>query len=125
MNIIPQEHIEKSILALRGHRVLLDSDLARIYGVSTKRFNEQIKRNLQRFPADFMFILTDEEVGSLRSQFATLKKGWGGRRNLPYAFTEHGTVMATSVINSPIAVAASIQVVRAFLSTVDCTSRSS
>jgi hypothetical protein len=94
---------------------MLDSDLARIYGVTTKRLNEQVKRNLGRFPEDFMFQLTETEGEILRSQIATSRLGWGGRRFLPYAFTEHGTVMLASVLNSEIAVQASVQVVRAFI----------
>lgn len=115
MNSIPTQQIERSILLIRGHRVMLDSDLAHLYGVTTKRLNEQVKRNLDRFPADFMFQLKEDEVELLRSQFATSKEGPGGRRYLPYAFTEHGTVMLASVLNSMIAVNASIQVVRAFI----------
>ncbi len=92
---------------------MLDEDLAEIYGVTTKRLNEQVKRNKDRFPEDFMFRLTVEEFAALRSQFATSR--WGGRRYPPNAFTEHGAVMLASVLNSPIAVEASIQVVRAFV----------
>ena len=100
---------------VRGQRVMLDSDLAELYGVTTKRFNEQIKRNSDRFPADCMFQLTEEEDESLRSQFATSKPGRGGRRYLPYVFTEHGAIMAASVLNSPRAVEMSVFVVRAFV----------
>ncbi len=115
MSFIPSEKIQKSILLIRGHRVLLDSDVAKIYGVPTKRLNEQVRRNLGRFPGDFMFQLTQIEGEILRSQFATSSESWGGRRSLPYAFTEYGAVMLASVINSPIAITASIQVVRAFI----------
>src|SRR3989338_758870 len=115
MSIIPQEQIEKAILVIRDHRVLFDSDLARIYGVSTKQLNQQVKRNLQRFPEDFMFQLTEIEMESLRSRFATLNS-YGGRRTSPYVFTEHGTVMLASILNSSVAVSASIQIVRAFIS---------
>ncbi len=94
---------------------MLDSDLALLYGVTTTRLNEQVKRNLDRFPPDFMFPLTKEERGSLMSQIAISKGGRGGRRKLPYAFTEHGAVMAANVLNSPVAVRASIIVVRAFV----------
>lgn len=108
------ETIERRIYLIRGHKVMLDSDLAEIYGVTTKRPNEQVKRNRDRFPEDFMFQFTAEETEELmRSQFATASK-----RNVrfrPYAFTEHGAVMLASVLNSSIAVAASIQVVRAFI----------
>lgn len=115
MSFVPNEQIEKSILFIRGQRVMLDSDLARIYGVSTKRLNEQVSRNLDRFPKDFMFQLTEIEGQSLRSQIATSKIGRGGRRFLPYAFTEHGVVMLAGVLNSPVAVQSSVQVVRAFI----------
>ena len=105
------------IVVIRGRRLLLDVDLAALYGVSPKRLNEQVKRNRARFPEDFLIQLTLEEGRALmvsRSQFATLKRG----RNLkyaPYAFTEHGAVMLAAVLNSPVAIDASIQVVRAFL----------
>jgi hypothetical protein len=94
---------------------MLDEDLALIYGVSTKRLNEQVKRNRFRFPEDFMFRLTADEARHLKSQFATSSPSHGGRRKPPYAFTEHGAVMLASVLNTPIAVQASIQVVRAFI----------
>jgi hypothetical protein len=101
------------ILVIRGQRVLLDSDLAQLYEVKTKRFNEQVGRNPGRFPPDFMFRLTQEEFDSLRSQFATSNRG--GRRYLPMAFTEHGAIMAASVLNSDRAVEMSVYVVRAFV----------
>jgi phage regulator Rha-like protein len=104
--------LESTIFVVRGHRVILDSDLAALYGVSTKRLNEQIKRNHDRFPDDFMFQLEFQEVTSLRSQFATSK---GGRRYKPYAFTEHGAVMAANVLNSKVAINASIMLVRTFI----------
>jgi ORF6N domain len=113
--IVPVEAIESRILLIRGHRVMLDSDLARLYRVTTKRLNEQVKRNRQRFPTDFMFRLTNQEARALRSQFATSNNGRGGRRYRPYVFTEHGAVMLASVLSSPVAVQASIQVVRAFV----------
>lgn len=94
---------------------MLDSDLARLYRVTTKRLNEQVRRNIARFPGDFMFQLTLEEVESLRSQFATSNKGRGGRRYRPYAFTEHGALMAANVLNSPRAVEMSVYVIRAFV----------
>lgn len=115
MSIVPQEQIEKAILVIREQRVLLDSDLARVYGVSTKQLNQQVKRNLQRFPEDFMFQLTEIENESLRLHFST-SNSYGGRRNCPFVFTEHGTVMLASILNSSVAVSASIQVVRAFIS---------
>jgi hypothetical protein len=96
------EHIARSILALRGHKILLDTELARLYGVPTKRLNEQIRRNRERFPEDFMFQVSTEEFEALRSQFATSNEppGRGGRRYRPYAFTEHGALMAANVLNS-------------------------
>jgi len=113
---VPTDRIAQSILILRGHRVILDSELAALYGVSTKRFNEQVRRNRGRFPADFMFQLTLEELAVLRSQIATLKGGRGQHRKyLPYAFTEHGAIMAATVLNSPRAVEMSAYVVRAFV----------
>lgn len=115
-SLVSQESIEGKILLLRGKRVMLDSDLAGIYGVTTKRLNEQVKRNKERFPEDFMFQLTKEEFEALKSQFATLKKGRGQHRKFfPFVFTEHGAVMLASILNSPVAVNASIQVVRAFV----------
>jgi hypothetical protein len=106
--------ITPAIRTIRGQKVLLDEDLARIYGVTTKRLNEQVKRNAKRFPADFLFRLTPAETQSLRSQIAT-SKGRGGRRFHPYAFTEHGAIMAANVLNSPEAVRMSVFVVRAFV----------
>jgi hypothetical protein len=94
---------------------VLDQGLAVVFGVSTKRLNEQIRRNIDRFPEDFLFQLSDQEVSDLRSQIATSNSSYGGRRYKPYAFTEHGAVMAANVLNSPIAVQASVTVVRAFI----------
>ena len=113
--MVPAEGIESRILLIRGHKVMLDSDLAELYGVTTKRLNEQVKRNRERFPEDFMFQLSEEESGSLRSQFATSSPRRGGRRYRPYAFTEHGAIMAASVLNSARAVEVSVYVVRAFV----------
>lgn len=107
--------VESRILILRHQRVILDVDIARLYGVSVKRLNEQVKRNQERFPSDFMFQLTDRENGALRSQFATSKKTRGGRRYTPHAFTEHGAIMAATVLNSKRAVHMSVFVVRAFV----------
>jgi len=109
---VPYERIAQSIIVLRGQRVLLDSDLAALYEVETRRLNEQVRRNRDRFPADFIFELSDEEF-NLMSQFAT--SSWGGRRKRPFAFTEHGAIMAATVLNSPRAVAMTIHIVRAFL----------
>lgn len=113
--IVPVERIQSHILLIRGYKVMLDSDLAELYGVTTKRLNEQVKRNNERFPADFMFQLTSEETKGLRSQIATSKEGRGGRRYRPYAFTEHGAIMAASVLNSHRAIELSVYVVRAFV----------
>jgi phage regulator Rha-like protein len=112
---VPAERIERRILLIRGHKVMLDSDLAELYQVSTKRLNEQVKRNRGRFPEDFMFQLTLEEAQSLRSQVATSNRARGGRRYFPYAFTEHGAVMLASILKSSVAVQASVEVVRAFI----------
>ncbi len=110
------EGITLRIQTLRGQRVILDADLAALYEVETKRFNEAIKRNLDRFPQDFMFKLTQEENTALRSQIATLKTGRGQHRKyLPFVFTEHGAIMAATVLNSPRAVQVSLLVVRAFV----------
>lgn len=114
--LVPIEAIAGRIQVVRGQRVLLDRDLAELYGVETKRFNEQVKRNPGRFPKDFMFVLTEQEVAALRSQFATLDAGRGQHsKYLPHAFTEHGAIMAASVLNSPRAVELSVYVVRAFV----------
>ena len=106
--------VEPQILVVRGYRVILDPDLAALYGVTVKRLNEQVKRNAARFPEDFMFRLTPEETEILRSQFAT-SRSHGGRRYQPYAFTEHGAIMAASVLNSRKAIQMSLFVVRAFV----------
>jgi hypothetical protein len=114
--LVPAQDITRAILVLRGQRVLLDAELAALYGVTTKRFNEQVKRNRERFPEDFMFQLTAEEDAVLRSQFATLKSGRGQHRKYrPYAFTEHGAIMAATILNSPRAIEMSVYVVRAFV----------
>lgn len=108
------EAVENAIHLIRGQRVMLDSDLARIYSVPTKRLNEQLRRNLERFPLDFAFQLTREEFTNLKSQIAT-SSFHGGKRKLPWVFTEHGAVMLASVLNSEVAIDASIRVVRAFI----------
>jgi len=113
--LIPTERIERSILLIRGHKVILDSDLAELYGVTTKRLNEQVKRNRARFPDDFMFQLTVSETEILRSQFATSKMGRGGRRYLRYAFTEQGVAMLSSVLNSERAIKVNIEIMRTFV----------
>jgi len=127
--LITAQPIDPVIHLFRGQRIILDAELARIYGVSTKRLNEQAKRNRQRFPVDFMFQLTAKESNSVtgsRSQFATgsesnlrsqiaTSRSHGGRRYLPYAFTEHGAVMAANVLNTERAIIMSVYVVRAFV----------
>ena len=114
--VIATENIEAKILLIRGQKVMLDADLAELYGVETRRLNEQVRRNIERFPEDFMFQLTAEEFAALRSQIAILKSGRGQHRKyLPYAFTEHGTIMAANVTNSPRAIEISVHVVRAFV----------
>jgi hypothetical protein len=110
------ENIAQSILFLRGQRVILDRELAAIFGVTTKRLNEQVKRNAERFPEDFMFQLTPEEAEISRSQIATLNGGRGHNiKYLPYAFTEYGAIQASNVLSSPRAVAMGVYVVRAFV----------
>lgn len=111
----PVERIVGAILVLRGQRVLLDAELAALYGVSTERLNQQVRRNRQRFPGDFMFQLNAAEFSALIMQNARSKPGRGGRRKLPLAFTEHGAIMAATVLRSPRAVQMTVYVVRAFL----------
>ena len=112
-NKISVEIIATKILEIRGKKVMLDWDLAKLYGVRTKRLIEQVKRNKPRFPDDFMYQLTREEVTILRSQFAT--SSWGGRRYLPYVFTQEGVTMLSSVLNSERAIKVNIQIMRAFV----------
>jgi len=112
--IIPGEHIQQAIHVIRGHRILLDSDLAGLYGVETKALNLAVKRNTQRFPADFMFQLTKQEYESLRLQIET-SNGRGGRRYNPYAFTEQGVAMLSSVLRSERAIQVNIEIMRAFV----------
>ena len=115
-NVVPSERIEKRIFAFRGQRVMLDTDLAELYRVMTKRLNEQVRRNIKRFPSDFMFQLTKEEHESLRSQIATLKGDRGHHRKyLPYVFTEQGVAMLSSVLNSERSVQVNIEIMRAFV----------
>ena len=113
--VMPAFAVESRILFLRSQRVILDADIAKLYGVPVKRLSEQVKRNQERFPSDFMFQLTDKEHEVLRSQTATSKKGRGGRRYAPFAFTEQGAIMAAGVLNSERAVQMSVFVVRAFV----------
>jgi hypothetical protein len=109
----PIEGIASRIRTIRGQRVMLDAELAHLYGVSAKRFNEQIRRNRGRFPPDFMFQLENQEFAILRSQIAT--SSWGGKRMPSFAFTEHGAIMAATVLNSPRTIEVSVYVVRAFV----------
>jgi hypothetical protein len=111
--IIPQEVIERKIFIFRGKRVMLDTDLAALYGVEVKRLNEQVRRNSRRFPVDFMFQLNTEEFNTLRSHFATTNRG--GRRYYPYVFTEQGVAMLSSVLNSDKAIDVNIAIMRAFV----------
>jgi hypothetical protein len=113
--LIPIESIERRIRLVRGQKVMFDTDLAELYQVSTKRLNEAVNRNTARFPQDFMFQLTKAEAAGLRSQFATSNAGRGGRRYLPYAFTEHGVAMLSSVLKSQRAVQMNILIIRAFI----------
>jgi len=114
--LIPIERIQNVIFLIRGEKVLLDSDLAELYGVETKALNRAVKRNSDRFPDDFMFQLTDEEVESLRCQIGTSNIGRGGRRYQPYAFTEQGVAMLSSVLRSQRAVQVNVAIMRAFVS---------
>ena len=111
---IPDEVVVSKIYHIRRLNVMLDDDLAELYQVETKRLNEQVKRNTERFPEDFMFQLTPEEWGSLRSQFATSNELRGGRRYAPYVFTEHGVLMLSSVLSSDRAIQVNIQIVRVY-----------
>ena len=110
--VIPDEVIMSKIYFIRNQKVMMDSDLAELYGVETRRLNEQVKRNPLRFPIDFMFQLTENEFNLLKSQFAT--SSWGGRRKLPFAFSEHGVLMLSSVLNSEKSINVNIQIMRIF-----------
>jgi hypothetical protein len=112
LSLLSEETISNKIYFIRNQKVMLDSDLASLYGVETKRLNEQVKRNESRFPLDFMFQLTDIEFQNLKSQFAT--SSWGGARKLPFAFTEHGVLMLSSVLKSDKAIQTNIQIMRIF-----------
>ena len=112
--IIADEKIISKIYVIRGQKIMLDSDLAELYQVSTTKLNQQVKRNIERFPSDFMLHLTQKEYENLISQIAISKKGRGGRRKLPYAFTEQGVAMLSSVLNSDIAIKVNIQIIRMF-----------
>ncbi len=112
-SIIPSETIINKIYVFRDQKVMLDKDLAELYNVETKRLNEQVRRNINRFPKSFMFQLTKTEWSNLKSQFAT--SSWGGRRSEPFVFTEHGILMLSSVLNSEIAIKMSVQIIETFV----------
>jgi hypothetical protein len=109
--------VDSRILYLRDQKIILDSDLAELYGVEVRHLNQQVKRNSKRFPGEFLFQLSSKDVKSLRSQFVISNNGRGGRRYMPYAFTEYGAIMAATILNSERAIAMSIFVVRAFVRT--------
>ena len=112
-SIVPVERIEKAILLIRGQKVMLDTDLAALYGVETKQLKRAVRRNINRFPKDFMFQLTKEEFDDLRSHFGT--SSWGGTRYMPLAFTEQGVAMLSSVLNSECAIEVNIAIMRVFV----------
>lgn len=118
-SILPDEMISRKIYCIREQKVMLDSDLAELFGVETKRLNEQVRRNPERFPKDFMFRLTNREWNNLKSQIATSRletlEDWGGRRTLPCVFTEHGVLMLSSVLNSKQAIDVNIQIMRVYV----------
>ncbi len=113
-SLIPVEIIEQKILLIRGHKVILDADLAELYGVESKILNQAVKRHIKRFPTDFMFQLTNQELINLRSQSVTSSQ-WGGRRYAPYAFTEQGVAMLSSVLSSDRAIEVNILIMRSFV----------
>ncbi|HBI23259.1 MAG TPA: DNA-binding protein, partial [Nitrospiraceae bacterium] len=113
--IVPIELIESKIYLIRGHKVMLDSDLAELYGVETRALVQAVKRNIGRFPQDFMFQLNNQEVITLRSQIVISKSGKGGRRFIPYVFTEQGVAMLSSVLNSERSILVNIAIMRAFV----------
>lgn len=112
---VSSDQIENQILIIRGQRVMMDSDLAKLYEVSTGRLNEQVRRNRDRFPEDFAFQLTPQEFTALISQIARSKKGRGGRRKLPWVFTEHGVAMLSSILTSKTAIRVNVEIIRAFV----------
>ena len=113
--MVPEKRILRLIIVVRGEKVIVDADLAALYGVETRRLNEQVRRNIHKFPEDFMFQLSKEEYDGLKSQIATSSSGWGGRRKPPLVFTEHGALQAANVLNSPEANKMSVFIVRAFV----------
>ena len=115
IEIVAEERILKFIMVIHGEKVILDSDLAQLYGVETRRLNEQVRRNHDKFPNDFMFQLTKDEFTNLKSQIATSSSSWGGRRKPPLVFTEHGALQAANVLNSHQANKMSVFIIRAFI----------
>jgi hypothetical protein len=115
VGVIPSGRIDSRIYLIRGEKVLLDNDLAELYGVETKALNRSVQRNVARFPRDFMFQLTDEEFDALRCQIGTSNAGRGGRRYLPHVFTEQGVAMLSGLLNSPRAIAVNVEIMRAFV----------
>jgi hypothetical protein len=113
--LLPSDDLQRKVYVVRGQRVMLDFDLAGLYGISTTRLNEQVRRNAERFPEDFAYQLTQQEVTNLMSQNAISKQEHGGRRKLPWAFTEHGVAMLSSVLRSPTAVRVNIEIIRIFV----------
>ncbi|MFP4472988.1 MAG: ORF6N domain-containing protein [Candidatus Omnitrophota bacterium] len=113
--VLPEEIVQNKIFIIRNKKVMIDSDLAMLYGVETKNLNKAVKRNIERFPEDFMFQLTKKETHALRFQIGTSKTGSGGRRYLPYVFTQEGVAMLSSVLNSDRAIHVNIQIMRAFV----------
>ena len=113
--LVAEKRILRIIMVIRGEKVILDSDLAELYGVETRRLNEQVRRNIEKFPKDFMFHMTKAEFDNLKSQFATSSSGWGGRRKPPLVFTEHGALQAANVLNSKQANKMSVFIVRTFI----------
>lgn len=114
-DLIPEKRILRAILVIRGEKVIIDSDLAELYGIETRRLNEQVRRNIDKFPEDFMFQLTMDEFNNLKSQIATSSSGWGGRRKPPLVFTEHGALQAANVLNSSKANKMSVYIIRTFV----------
>lgn len=113
--IVAEERILQFIMVIRGEKVILDSDLAKLYGVETRQLNQQVRRNYDKFPTDFMFQITKEEFSNLKSQIVTSSSGWGGRRKPPLVFTEHGALQAANVLNSSQANKMSVFIIRAFV----------
>lgn len=114
--LVSMDHIEQKIILIRGHKVMLDSDLAKLYGVETKQLIQSVKRNIERFPEDFMFLIENQDLARLRSQIVTLKTGRGEHRKYaPYAFTEQGVAMLSSVLHSTRAIQVNIEIMRAFV----------